>query len=62
MKLNELLKKIDSTPKLYGNSTLGHLALEKGCLKERLKVFFKDPKIETGITIDAKGVVIPDET
>jgi hypothetical protein len=62
VKLGALNAAIDATPTVYGMTTMGPIALQKGSLKEALKRHFSGGKAqETYRTLNADGVVCIDE-
>jgi hypothetical protein len=62
MKLGQLNAAIDAAPTVYGMTTMGPIALQKGSLKAALKGFYTGGKgQETGRKLDAKGVIVLDE-
>jgi hypothetical protein len=59
MKLGKLNAAIDAAPIVYGMTTMGPIALQKGSLKAALRAFYTEGKgQETGRKLDAKGVIV----
>lgn len=59
MKLGKLNAAIDAAPVVYGNTSLGRIAVQKGSLKAALKAFYTEGKgQETGRKLDADGVLV----
>ena len=60
MKRGQLIALIDATPKVYGMTYMGPVALEKGSLKAALKEHYPSKADETGRTLDQAGLFIID--
>lgn len=60
MILSKLCAAIDAMPTVYGMSTMGPIAVQKGSLKEAFKRTYQRNE-ETGRKLNAEGVVVLEE-
>lgn len=61
MKLGKLNAAIDAAPKVYAATKFGLVAFEKGSFKAALRAHFRGERsAETGVTLDARHVIVSD--